>query len=178
MKRWYVAQVYAGYEELVKKDLLKSIEEAGLSQLFGQILIPSAKLKQYFSAIAMDRAGKADQQQLFPGYILIEMEAVPEAIKLVASTSRVVRLLGDKDPVALSPKEVERITSQVEGKVPMPVSKSDFELDQEIEIGSGPFAGFFGIISNIDEHNERLTVMVTIFGRMTPVEIGFDQVKR
>lgn len=175
MKRWYVAQVYAGYEELVKKDLQKRIEEAGLGHLFGQVLIPSAKLKQYFDMV--DVPPKAEHQ-LFPGYLLVEMEALPEAIRLVTTTHRVMRCLGGKDPVPLSQKEVDRIISQVEGKVVVPARKSEFEVGREVEICGGPFAGFVGIIDSIDEGNERLTVMVSIFGRMTPVELGFDQVKR
>ncbi len=130
-------------------------------------------MKQFF--------GDADSmrdQQLFPGYLLIEMEAVPEAIKLVTSIPRVYRFLGGKDPVPLSKKEIDRVLAQIKGEVVIATEKHDFEIGKEIEIKEGPFVGFVGIIDRIDEENEKLAVMVSILGRMTPVEIGFDQIKR
>lgn len=173
MKRWYVVQVYAGYEEIVKADLNKRIEEEGMHDLFGQVFIPSTKIKQLF-----DVEEEAKDQQLFPGYILIEMEAVPQAIRLVAKTSRVLRFLGGSQPVPLSQKEIDRILSQVKGEYAVPSSGHEFEVGKEVEIKEGPFAGFVGIIDKIDEESERLTVMVSIFGRLTPVELGFNQIKR
>ena len=174
MKRWYVAQVYAGYEDFVKRDILKRVQESGSQEIFGQILIPAAKNKQTFSLDPL----AAEDQQLFPGYLLVEMECIPEAIRLVTTTPRVMKFLGGKDPLALSQKEVDRIISQVEGRVVIPARKSEFQVGREVEICEGPFTSFVGIIDSIDENSERLTVMVSIFGRMTPVELGFDQVKR
>lgn len=106
------------------------------------------------------------------------MEPVQEAIRLVESSPRVTRFLGGKNPVPLSKKEFERIDSQIKGEVALVPKKSDFEQGGEIEIAEGPFAGFVGVIEQIDEASERLTVMVSIFGRMTPIELGFNQVKR
>lgn len=172
MKRWYVVQVYAGYEELIRADILRRIEEVGLLDLFGQVIVPSAKMKQFF---ASDDA--LQDQQLFPGYILIEMEAVPAALRLVTTTPRVSRFLGGKEPIPLSQKEIERIMAQMKGEVTVSREEHPFETGKEVEIAEGPFAGFMGIISEIDEENEKLKVMVSIFGRMTPVELGFDKVK-
>ena len=173
MKQWYVIQVYAGYEETVKADIAKRVEEQGLEHLFGEILIPSAKMKQFFEA------GDALQdQQLFPGYMLIEMEAVPQALRLIEVTPRVLRFLGGKHPVPLSQSEINRVLGQMRGEVVVATEKHHFEAGKEVEIAQGAFAGFVGIIDGIDDENEKLTVMVSIFGRMTPVELGFDQVKR
>jgi transcription termination/antitermination protein NusG len=173
MKRWYVIQVYAGYEEIVKADLSKRITDEGMEEAFGQILIPSTTLKHFFEP------GESKDEQLFPGYILIEMDvSVPGAIRLVTSTSRVLRFLGGKEPAPLSQKEIDRIISQIKGEVAVAKEKSEFVVSKEVDITEGPFAGFVGIIDKIDEENERLTVMVSIFGRMTPVELGFNQVKQ
>lgn len=169
MKRWYVVQVYAGQEEVAKADLMKRIEENSLQSFFGQILVPSAKTKQLFGA---ENASVKDHQ-LFPGYLLVEMEAVPEAIKAVTSTIRVLRFLES----ALSKKEVERIVAQMTGEMKLPSEKHEFIIKEEVEIKEGPFAGFVGIIDRIQEEDKKLTVMVSIFGRMTPVELRFDQVK-
>lgn len=172
MKRWYVVQVYAGYEEIVRTDLNKRIEEESAQELFGSVLVPSAKMKQLF-----DSAQDVKDQQLFPGYILIEMEAIPQAIRLVQKTSRVLRFLGGNQPVPLSKKEIDRILSQVQGEYLVPSSDHEFEVGKEVEIKEGPFAGFVGIIDSIDQESERITVMVSIFGRLTPVELGFNQIK-
>lgn len=173
MKKWYVVQVLAGYENLIKADLLKRIEEKSLQDKFGEILIPSAKTKQFFQA-----ADEIEDQHLFPGYMLVEMEPVPEAIRLVATTPRISRFLGGKEPVALSEREMTRILAQMRGEVVVSSEKHAFEVGREVEIKEGPFAGFMGIIDTIQDENEKLTVMVSIFGRMTPVELSFDQVKR
>lgn len=173
MKQWYVIQVYPGYEGIVRADMLKRIEEQGLQDLFGEILIPSAKMKQFFNA---DDA--LEDQQLFPGYMIIEMASTPEAMRLVEVTPRVTRFLGGKNPVPLSQSEINRVLGQMRGDVALAAQKHTFEVDKEVEIVDGAFSGFVGIISAIDAENEKLTVMVSIFGRMTPVELGFSQVKR
>ncbi len=173
MKKWYVVQVLAGYENIIKADMLKRIEEKGLQEKFGEILIPSAKTKQYFSA-----EDDIKDQYLFPGYMLIEMESGVDTIRLVTQTPRVSRFLGGKEPVPLSDKEMTRITAQMRGEVVVSTEKHAFEVGKEVEIQEGPFAGFMGIIDSIQEEHEKLTVMVSIFGRMTPVELTFEQVKR
>jgi transcriptional antiterminator NusG len=172
MKRWYVVQVFAGYEERVKADIKRSVQEEGLQEVVGQVLVPSAKLKPLFSF------DDHQDQQLFPGYVLLEAEMGPEVMRLVTSSLRVIKFLGGRDPVPLSRKEVERILSQMKGEIELAVVQSDFIVGAEVEIKEGPFAGFVGIIDRVDEESEKLTVMVSIFGRMTPVELSFQQISR
>lgn len=174
MKRWYVAQIYAGYEDTIKKDIERRIKEDGLDAIFGEVLIPSATVKSLFKQAEASK----EERQLFPGYLLVEMELSPETMRLVLATPRVLRFLGGKDPVPLSKKEIDRIISQIKGEVAIAPKKSEFVVASEVEIAEGPFAGFVGIIEKIDDENERLTIMVSIFGRMTPIELGFNQVKR
>lgn len=173
MKRWYVVQVYAGYEEAVKLDILRRIHDEGMENLFGEMLIPSAKVKHMFDAVD----GTKDQQ-LFPGYLLIEMEMVPEAKRLVISSSRALKFLGGMDPVPVSAKEMEKIQEQVSGEVVVSAGKVGILVGSEVDIIEGPFAGFVGIVDKVDGENQRLTVMVSIFGRMTPVELEFHQIKQ
>lgn len=172
MKRWYVIQVYAGYEEAVKADVLKRVRDEKLEEYFGQMLVPSAKMKQFFES------GDTKDQQLFPGYVLIEMEADSRLIRAVNLNPRVLRFLGGKEPVALSAKEVDRILAQMKGEVVFTQEATDYSVGQEVEICDGPFTGFVGIIERVDRDSEKLTVMVSIFGRMTPVELAFNQVKQ
>lgn len=172
MKRWYVVHVYAGYEDAVSADIQSSIKKKGLEDHFGQVLVPSTKMKQFFSA------EDSKDQQLFPGYILVEMEMLPETKRLIDLLPRVVRFLGGEEPVPLSSREIDRIISQVKGEIVVASDDSDFTIGREVEIKDGPFAGFVGIIDAVNKDAEKLTVMVSIFGRMTPVELRFDQIKR
>ncbi len=173
MKRWYVVQVYAGYEDAVKADILKRIEERELQERFGEALIPAAKLRQFFEA------ADTKDQQLFPGYILIEMEMAPETMRAVTSSPRVLRFLGGMEPAPLSQKEIDRILSQMKGEITVgKVTEEFIAQGSEVDISDGPFSGFVGVVEKVDQENEKLTVMVSIFGRMTPVELGFHQIKQ
>ena len=172
MKRWYVVQVYAGYEEPIKKDLLRRIKDDALEDSFGEILVPSVKMKQFFTV------EEEQDEQLFPGYMLIEMELTPETQRCILANSRVFKFLGGKEPFPLTKKEIERVLAQVKGEVVVAAKKSDLVVGGEVTIKEGPFEGFVGVVDKIDEENEKLTVMVSIFGRMTPVELSFNQVKQ
>lgn len=170
--KWYVIQVYAGYESAIKEEIEKEFRKKGLEGFFGEILVPSAKAKKFFA----DQDSKSEQ--LFPGYMLIQLECVPEAMRIVTNCSRVVRFLGGKDPIQLSQKEVDRVLSQMRGDVAIASSaQSDFSVGSEVEIAEGLFAGFVGIVDKVEPKQEKLTVMISIFGRMTPVEINYSQVK-
>lgn len=174
MKRWYVVQVYTGFEEAVKADLEKHIKTENLESLVDKVLIPTSEIASFFCV----EENKAKKEVIFPGYILVRMEMVGESFRLVNSTPKVARFLGGESPVALSDKEVDRIFSQMEGKVQLSSEKSPFVVGNEVHVSSGPFSGFVGMIDKVDDEKGRLTVMVSIFGRLTPVELGFDQVKR
>ena len=172
MKRWYVVQVYAGYEQAAKVDIERRIQAEQMQDFFGEILVPSAKSKPMFAS------DDSADQQLFPGYILVEMEMTPESLRVVTASMRVLRFLGGKDPEPISQREIDRIISQVKGEIVVEAAREEFVLGSEVDIVEGPFAGFVGIIDSVDYNNEKLTVMVSIFGRMTPVELGFHQIKR
>lgn len=172
MKRWYVVQVYTGFEDVVKRDLEKRIVEQSSEDAFGDILIPTSEVVSFLSA------EDARREKIFPGYLLVQMEMTGETYQLVMSAPRVSRFLGGERPAPLSNKEVERIFSQISGKLAVTREKSPFAEGNEVHIVSGPFSGFVGIVDKVDEERERLTIMVSIFGRLTPVELGFDHVKK
>jgi transcriptional antiterminator NusG len=172
MKRWYVVQVYTGFEDVVKSDLEKRFVEQGFEDSFGDILIPTSEVVSFLSGEDSRR------EKIFPGYLLIQMEMTGETYQLVMSVPRVSRFLGGERPASLSDKEVERIFSQISGKLAVTREKSPFAVGNEVHVANGPFSGFVGIVDKVDEDRERLTVMVSIFGRLTPVELGFDQVKK
>ena len=171
MKQWYVLQIYAGYEDKIKADLEYRIAHSPFSENFEEILFPSAKTKQIFSV-------EEEDQQLFPGYMLIKAELNPDCIKLVLDTPRVLRFLGGKTPSPLSRREVDRIFSTVKEGVVLETGATGLNEGDEVSISEGPFSGFVGVIEKVDPENERLVVMVSIFGRMTPIELKFDQVEK
>lgn len=173
VKRWYVVQVYPGYEQRVKKDLAGLIAKESLSDSFGEILIPSSKVKGLF-----DPLQGPVEQQLFPGYVLVEMELNQDAAGVVLACPQALRVLGGVNPIPLSAREVDRVRQQDKGEVQIVAGRVEFEVGQEVEIVDGPFTGFLGIVDRVDKNAEKLTVMVSIFGRMTPVDLGFHQVKR
>lgn len=172
MKKWYVVQVHAGCEELVERDLQAQIKQKGLQDLFGEILVPAAKIKELVPS------SKPKDQRLFPGYVLVEATLAPEAIRVISSSPRVLKFLGGKAPVALSIREVQRIKSSMDSEVAVSVDQVDWIKGSEVDIANGPFAGFVGIVEEVDRESEKVKVMVSIFGRLTPVELGFDQIKR
>ncbi len=172
MKQWYVLQIYAGYEEKIRADLEYRIAHSALRDSFGEMMFPSAKMKQVFSDV------EEEDQQLFPGYMLIQMDLSADVMRLVLETPRVLKFLGGKNPVALSQKEIDRVVEKVHGGVVLSGDQSGLAVDSEVAITDGPFSGFVGVVEKVDAENERLTVMVSIFGRMTPVELRFDQVKK
>lgn len=173
MKRWYVVQVYTGFEDVVRADLLARIKEEKAEDLFGDVLVPTGK-----SAEFLYDADSEKKKKIFPGYLLVQMEMTGESFRLVSVIPRVTRFLGGETPMPLSEKEVDRIFSQMQGKLLTTAVKHAFVVGGEVQISGGPFSGFMGLVDKIDEDHEKLTVMVSIFGRLTPVELGFNQVKK
>ncbi len=170
VKRWYVVQVYTGYEDAVKADLEKAIMAEGAQDLFGQVLVPTGE------ASSFDEESK--KEKIFPGYVLVQMEMSGESFRIVNSVPRVAKFLGGNVPVPMSDREVGRIFAQMSGKLAASPEKIPFVVGNEITITSGPFAGFVGIVDGIDEDRKKITVNVSIFGRLTPVELGFEQVEK
>jgi transcription termination/antitermination protein NusG len=170
-KRWYVLQVYTGYEDVVRADLLKRVVEDEAQDLFGEIVVPSGEIVDRFVA------DEPRKEKIFPGYLLVQMEMNGVSLRLVMQTPRVSRFLGGKDPFPLTEAEVERVFTQMSGKLSLAADQESFSVGSEVHITGGPFVGFVGIVDGIDEEHERVTVMVSIFGRMTPVELTFRQIK-
>jgi len=175
MKKWYVVQVVPGCERLVKEEIERRIKEQGLSDSFGTVLIPCSTSKSVNLVDSQSR-GRVDDQQLFPGYILVEFDLSDSVLRLITTIYRVHRILGGETPVPIGQEEVDLIAAQVRGDLVVKQDIQSFEVGREIDISGGPFAGFSGLINSIDEAKKRMVVLVSIFGRSTPVEISFDQV--
>lgn len=171
-KNWYVVHTYSGYEEKVKLTIEERRDKRGLKDKISRILIPTEKVIEL-------KGGKKREsdKKFYPGYILVEMEMDDETWHLVRNTPRVTGFVGGTKPVALSEEEVVVILQQIE-KGPMPLVKTKFQKGEQVRIIDGPFTNFVGYVENVDIEHGRLDVMVSIFGRQTPVELNFSQVEK
>jgi transcriptional antiterminator NusG len=171
-KNWYVVHTYSGFEEKVKLTIEEKREKKGLKDKISRILIPAERIIEL-------RAGKKREsdKKFYPGYILVEMELDDETWHLIRSTPRVTGFVGGTKPVALSEEEIAVILQQIE-KGPVPQVKTQFQKGDNVRITDGPFTNFVGSVEDVDIDHGRLCVMVSIFGRQTPVELNFFQVEK
>jgi transcriptional antiterminator NusG len=174
-KKWYVVRAISGQEKKVKDMIELEIGRAGLQHHVGQILIPTEKVFQI-------RNGKkvSKERNFFPGYVLIEAELVGEVPHVIKGVTNVIGFLGAEkkgDPIPLRPSEVNRILGKVDE-----LAESDAEFNipyyvgESVKVIDGPFNNFTGVIEEINEEKKKLKVMVKIFGRKTPLELGYMQV--
>jgi len=173
-KQWYIVHTYSGFEERVKENLTQRIEALGMREKFGEIKIPTETL------VEMKGGKKREvQRKFFPGYILVEMDMVDDAWHLVKNTPKVTGFVGTgKKPTPLTPEEVDQILTQVVTTKEKPKPKHVYEHGEHVRIIDGPFSNFTGVVEEVNVDRNTLKVMVTIFGRSTPVELDFLQVAR
>lgn len=171
-KNWYVVHTYSGFEEKVKRAIEKRLDERGLKDKISRILIPTEKVIEV-------RGGKRKEsdRKFYPGYILVEMEMDNEIWHFIRRTPRVTGFVGGSTPVALSEEEVALVLQQVEKGLVSRV-ETQFSKGEGVRIIDGPFSNFVGSVDYVDVERGRLCVMVSIFGRQTPVELSFSQVEK
>ncbi|HET7183181.1 MAG TPA: transcription termination/antitermination protein NusG [Terriglobales bacterium] len=178
--RWYIIHTYSGFERKVRESLESRKAAYGLEAKIGQVVIPTEPVTEI-------RGGKkyTTERAFLPGYVLVELEmdlSTPEGQNLwhvVKSTPRVTGFLGaGNQPTPMSEDEVKTIIFRVAESKDKPKLKVKFEKNESVRISEGPFATFTGIVDEVNEDRETLKVMVTIFGRSTPVELEFGQVEK
>src|SRR5438128_8498082 len=173
-KQWYIVHTYSGFEERVKDTLNQRIEALGMREKFGEIKIPTETL------VEMKSGKKREvQRKFFPGYLLVEMDMYGDAWHIVKNTPKVTGFVGTgKKPTPLTQEEVEQILTQVVTTKEKPKPKHVYEHGEHVRIIDGPFTNFTGVVEEVNLDRNTLKVMVTIFGRSTPVEWDFLQVTR
>lgn len=173
-KMWYVLKVQTNRERTIRDALLKKVKLEGLEECFGEIMIPSEK-------VVDTRSGKAREQErkLFPGYIMINMVLTDETWYLVRDTGGVGDFAGAAGkPMPMEQFEVDRMLGKAEeDATAAPKVKIEFAVGDVVKIREGTFAEFEGSIEGIDEHNGKVSVLIEIFGRSTPVELDHWQVE-
>ncbi len=173
-KHWYIIHTYSGFERKVKESLESRVKAFGLEDRIGQILIPT-------EAVLEMRGGKKIESHrlFFPGYVLVEMEMSDEVWHAVKSTPRVTGFVGSgQTPSPLSEEEVNQIVNRVATGAERAKPKLSFERNETVKIVDGPFSNFTGVVDDVNLDRNTLKVMVTIFGRATPVELDFLQVEK
>jgi transcriptional antiterminator NusG len=173
-RNWYIIHTYSGFENKVQESLRTRAEAFGFADKIGQILIPTEEVVEL-------RNGKkvTSKRLVYPGYVLVEMEMNDALWHEVKNTPRVTGFVGGgNSPVPLSPEEVNSILNRQASSAERPRPKMTFEKNDPVRIVDGPFANFSGKVDEVNPERGTLRVMVTIFGRATPVELEFLQVEK
>ena len=172
--RWYIVHTYSGFEAKVKESLAQRVEVMGMEKYIGEVLIPTEDVVEI-----KDGKKVRSTRKFFPGYVLVNMEMTNEAWHVVKNTPKVTGFIGTgNQPIPLEDAEVNRIINQVHVASEKPKPKLEFSIGNEVRINDGPFSNFTGNVEEVNEDRETLKVMVTIFGRATPVELEFLQVEK
>lgn len=173
-KNWYIIHTYSGFENKVAESLRSRAEAFGFADKIGQILIPTEEVVEL-------RSGKkvTSKRLLYPGYVLVQMEMNDELWHAVKNTPRVTGFVGGGNtPVPLSSDEVNAVLYRQQTSAERPRPKLSFEKNENVRIIDGPFTNFSGKVDEVNTERNTLRVLVTIFGRATPVELDFLQVEK
>ncbi len=173
--RWYVVHAYSNFENKVKEALEERIQREGLEDSFGKILVPTEEVVE----MRMGQQRKSERK-FFPGYVLVQMDLTDETWHLVRDVPRVLGFIGGTSdrPSPISDKEANTILNRVEEGVNKPRPKILFEVGEVVRVIDGPFKDFNGVVEEVNYEKSKLRVSVSIFGRSTPVELGFGDVEK
>ena len=171
-RRWYVIHTYSGYEDNVSRNLKQRIESMGMEDKIFNVLVPTEKRIKI-------KAGKRKvvEEKIFPGYVMVEMTVTDDSWYMVRNTPNVTCFIGSgTTPTPISDEEVKALQKRM--GIEEPKYKIDVEVGTAVRISDGPFKEFEGKISEVDEARGKIKVMVSMFGRETPVELDFLQIKK
>ena len=171
--RWYVIHTYSGFENKIADFIMEQAAKKGLADKVEQVLVPQENV------VSVRNGTKVEQKHKFlPGYVLIKMEMNDETWYLVNNTPKVTGFLGGKKPTPITEAEAMRILNQVQEGTEKPRTAVTYEIGEQVRVVDGPFASFVGTVEEVDAEKERLKVLVSIFGRATPVDLDYVQVKK
>lgn len=172
-KKWYGVHTYSGFENKVKLNLQERIKNLGMEDLFGDVLIPSE------TVVELKKGEKrTSSRKFFPGYILVNMALNDESWHVVKETSKVTGFVGGNNPTPIPDRDVDKIARRMEEGAEKPRHKVLFEVGETVRVVDGPFLNFSGVVEDVKPDKGKLRVMVSIFGRATPVELEFMQVEK
>jgi transcriptional antiterminator NusG len=172
-KKWYVIHTYSGFENKVKLSLEERFAHEGLTDKLGDIVIPVEEVVEI-------RGGKKkiSSRKFYPGYVLINVDMDQDIWYLIKNTSKVTGFPGGASPAPLTAAEVKDVMDQIKGEAKAPKPKFIFEKGENVRVIEGPFMNFNGVVEEVNPDKGKVKVMVSIFGRATPVELEFPQIER
>ena len=173
-KQWYVIHTYSGFERKVKLSIEEQFGHSSYGARFDEVVIPTEEVVEV-------RKGKkkVSSRKFFPGYILINVDMNQDIWYMIKNTPKVTGFLGNSaEPVPLSGEEVKTIMDQIKGESARPKPKFSFEKGESVRVIDGPFLNFNGVVEDVNQDKGKVRVMVSIFGRATPVELEFPQIER
>jgi transcriptional antiterminator NusG len=174
-KQWYIVHCYSGFEQKAKDALLDRVRQKKMDEKFDEVLIPTENL------VEVKKGGekKTKSKKFFPGYIFVKMELNDETWHVVKDTNRITGFVGGStNPPAVPEDEVLRITQQIKDGKMKPKMTIVFEKGESVRVKEGPFANFSGVVDEVNSEKARLKVLVSIFGRSTPIDLEFGQVEK
>ncbi|OGQ79746.1 MAG: transcription termination/antitermination factor NusG [Deltaproteobacteria bacterium RIFCSPLOWO2_12_FULL_60_19] len=173
-KQWYVVHTFSGFEHKVKAALEERIKSLGKAEYFGEILVPVEKVVELVKG-----KKKTSSRKFFPGYILVQMDLDDETWHVVKETPKVTGFVGGStNPMPVTDAEVKAITQQMEEGAVKPKPRVLFSEGESVKVIDGPFSDFNGVVEEVRPEKGKLRVLISIFGRATPVELDFVQVER
>lgn len=173
LMKWYVVHTHSGMENKAKKSLQERIEQYGLEEKFGEILLPTETVEH-----VKNNVRRVQSRKCLPGYMLVQMELTNDTSQLVRGTPKITGFVGgSKMPLPISQAEAERMMQLSHG-IKKTVVSMEFSEGENIKVIDGPFANFQGTIDEVKADKSKLRVFVSIFGRSTPVELDFSQVEK
>ena len=171
---WYALGTLSGMEKKARELLLEGIRQSGLTERFGEVLVPTEKVVEL-------AGGKKRQRDrlIMPGYMFVQMNLDDETWHLVKNTQKIIGFIGDdKNPKPMSDKEVGRLRQDTEEGAVRPKAKQTFEEGVNVRVVDGPFLNFSGVVEEVMPQKQKVRVLVSIFGRATPVELEYGQVEK
>ncbi len=175
MLRWYVVHAYSGFEHQVKRAIEEHVKRAGMQDILGEVLVPTEEVVEI-----REGQKRKSERKFFPGYVLVQMEMTEDTWHLIRNIPKVLGFIGglpDK-PSPITDKEAEAILNRIQEGAGKPKPKVLFEVGEIVRVTEGPFNDFNGVVEEVNYDKSRLLVAVQIFGRSTPVELGFHQVEK
>jgi transcriptional antiterminator NusG len=171
--KYYVVHTYSGHENKARLSLQERIRQSGLPEQFGEILIPSESVIEVVKG-----QRRTTTRKLFPGYLLVEIDLNEATYHLVKNTPKITGFLGGTTPVPVRPEEIMQTKTQMTEGLKAPKPKFSFEEGENVRVIDGPFSNFNGTVEEVKPEKQKVRVLVSIFGRATPVELDFAQVEK
>jgi transcription termination/antitermination protein NusG len=172
--KWYVVHTYSGFENRAKKSLEERIKREGLDEFFGEVLVPTENVVELVGGTK-----RTSKRKFFPGYMLVQMELNDRTWHLVKSTPKITGFVGNaRNPIPVREDDVLRLTQQIDQGTIAVKPKVHFEEGETVRVIDGPFSSFNGTVEEVKEEKQKVRVLVSIFGRATPVELDFGQVEK